>query len=92
LKRYTFILLTQVALIICLVAPCFAQLAPSASTIDSNVTGALNNLYAHKDSAGALGAKANAVLIFPDMNRGASLIGAQFGFGALRESGKTVGY
>ena len=92
MKRYALILLTQLALIICLQVPSFAQLAPSASTIDSNVTAALNNLYAHNDSARALGAKAKAVLVFPDIKKGAFLIGAQFGFGALREGRKTVGY
>jgi lipid-binding SYLF domain-containing protein len=92
LKRYTLVLLMQVALIFGLRVPCFAQLSPSASTIDSNVTAALNNLYAHNDAARALGGKAKAVLVFPDIKKGAFLIGAQFGFGALRQGRKTVGY
>ena len=88
--------MTQIALAICLGATGRAQesapLAPSASTIDSNVTAALNSLYAHNDKARELGAKAKGILIFPDIKKGAFLIGAQFGFGALREGGQTVGY
>jgi len=96
LKRSVIALVFQAALALAFAMPAFAQasapLAPSASTIDSNVTAALNSLYAHNQKARELGAKARAVLVFPDIRKGAFLIGAQFGFGALRENGQTVGY
>jgi len=89
-------LLLQIALALGLALPAFAQgsapLAPSASQINQNVTAALNSLYAHNDKARELGAKAKAILVFPDIKKGAFLIGAQFGFGALRKNGRTVGY
>lgn len=67
-------------------------LAPSASEIDSNVSAALSSLYSHNDAAKALGARAKAILVFPDIRKGAFLVGAQYGYGALRQRGRTVGY
>jgi lipid-binding SYLF domain-containing protein len=32
------------------------------------------------------------VLVFPDIRKGAFIVGAQYGFGALLRNGKTVGY
>jgi lipid-binding SYLF domain-containing protein len=69
-----------------------APLAPSASEINQRVTSALNSLYANNPKAQELGAKAKAILVFPDIKKGAFLIGAQFGFGALRKGGRTAGY
>ena len=69
-----------------------APLAPSASEINQKVTGALNSLYAHNPKARELGAKAEGILVFPDIKKGAFLIGAPFGFGALRKGGRTAGY
>ena len=70
----------------------FAQLAPGASEIDQNVTAALNGLYSRNDTARALGAKAEGVLVFPDIKKAAFIVGAQYGYGALRKGGTTVGY
>jgi lipid-binding SYLF domain-containing protein len=67
-------------------------LAPSASEIDRSVSAALNNLYSTNAAAPALGAKAKAILVFPDIRKGAFLIGAQYGYGALRMHGSTAGY
>jgi lipid-binding SYLF domain-containing protein len=67
-------------------------LAPTASEIDRNVSAALSNLYAQNDAAKALGARAKAILVFPDIRKGAFVIGAQYGYGALRRNGRTVGY
>jgi lipid-binding SYLF domain-containing protein len=67
-------------------------LAPTVSEIDRNVSAALSNLYAQNDAAKALGARAKAILVFPDIRKGAFVIGAQYGYGALRRNGRTVGY
>ena len=69
-----------------------ASLAPSASEIDGRVTSALNSLYANNPKAQELGAKAKGILVFPDIKKGAFLVGAQFGFGALRKGRRTAGY
>jgi lipid-binding SYLF domain-containing protein len=67
-------------------------LAPTVSEIDRNVSAALSNLYAQNDAAKAFGARAKAILVFPDIRKGAFVIGAQYGYGALRRNGRTVGY
>jgi lipid-binding SYLF domain-containing protein len=73
----------------------FAQglgLAPSASQIDSGASSALAALYSQNPAAKALGAKARAVLVFPDIRKGAFIVGAQYGYGALRKGVRTVAY
>ena len=73
----------------------FAQmrpLAPTASEIDQSVKAALANLYNQNDAARALGAKAKGVLVFPEIRKGAFIVGAQYGYGALRKGGITAGY
>src|SRR5215469_1599225 len=72
----------------------FAQslLTPSASDINSSSRAALAALYSQNAAAQALGKKARAVLVFPDIHKGAFLVGAQYGFGALLRGGRTLGY
>ena len=75
--------------------PLFAQmrpLAPTASEIDQSVIAALANLYNQNDAARALGAKAKGVLVFPEIRKGAFIVGAQYGYGALIKGGITAGY
>ena len=66
--------------------------APSASEIDGKVTTALNELYSQNEAAKALAAKAKAVLVFPDIRKGAFIVGAQYGYGALRKGSQTAAY
>ena len=66
--------------------------APSASEIDGKVTAALNELYSQNEAARALGAKAKAILVFPDIRKGAFIVGAQYGYGALRKGPHTAAY
>ena len=73
----------------------FAQispLAPSASEIQSSSRTALNLLYRENEAARALGSRAKAVLVFPSIKKGAFIIGAQYGYGALIEGARTAGY
>jgi lipid-binding SYLF domain-containing protein len=73
----------------------FAQgpsLTPRASEIDRSASAALAGLYSQNEAARALGAKAKAVLVFPDIRKAAFIVGAQYGYGALRRGSKTVGY
>src|SRR5579864_2867325 len=94
MKRIAAVLLAQITLGLILSAVVFAQpsLAPTAAEIDQGVSAALRDLYAHNDAARALGAKAKAVLVFPDIKKGAFIVGAQWGYGALRKGARTVGY
>jgi lipid-binding SYLF domain-containing protein len=95
MKRIVALLLAQVTLGLMLVSAVFAQvpsLAPTSAEIDQSVTAALRDLYGHNEGAKTLGAKAKAVLVFPDIKKAAFIVGAQYGYGALRKGGKTVGY
>jgi lipid-binding SYLF domain-containing protein len=95
MKYLGTIRLAQIALISAILIAAHAQaasLTPDAYQIDQSVTNALNQLYAHNEAARALGSKAKAVLVFPDVRKGAFIVGAQYGYGALRRGGKTIGY
>jgi lipid-binding SYLF domain-containing protein len=67
-------------------------LAASASEIDRNATQALSLLYATTPGAKALADKSKAILIFPSIVKGGFIVAGQFGDGALRKRGRTVGY
>jgi lipid-binding SYLF domain-containing protein len=67
-------------------------LAASASEIDRNATQALSLLYKTTPGAKALADKSRAILIFPSIVKGGVIVGGQFGDGALRKRGRTVGY
>ena len=66
--------------------------AASAAEIDREVDAALKTLLAKSESAKALTEKAKGVLVFPGIVKAGFIVGGQYGEGALRESGKTVGY
>ncbi len=67
-------------------------LAASAGEIDRNATQALSMLYATTPGARALADKSKAILIFPSIVKGGFIVAGQFGDGALRKRGRTVGY
>jgi lipid-binding SYLF domain-containing protein len=67
-------------------------LAAGAGEIDRNATQALSMLYATTPGARALADKSKAILIFPRIVKGGFIVGGQFGDGALRKRGRTVGY
>ena len=66
--------------------------AASASEIDRSAAAALADLYRKTPDAKALGDRAVAVLIFPSIVKGGFIVAGQFGDGALRRRGKTIGY
>jgi lipid-binding SYLF domain-containing protein len=69
-----------------------AALAATAQEIDRDSTAALQMLYANTPGAKDLGNQARGVLVFPNIVKGGFLFAAQFGDGALRQGGNTVGY
>jgi lipid-binding SYLF domain-containing protein len=69
-----------------------ASSATSAGSIDTDVTAALQRLYATNSAAKLLGEHAQAVLVFPSITKAGLLTGGQGGDGALRKGDKTVGY
>lgn len=66
--------------------------AASGAAIDRDVDAALASMYATVPNARDLANRAKAVLVFPSIVKAGFLLGAQYGEGALRERGKTVGY
>lgn len=66
--------------------------AASAIEIDRDVDVALEKLYASSATAKELSTIAKGVLVFPNVIKAGLVIGGQYGEGALRVDGKTVGY
>ena len=69
-----------------------AAAADSAAKIAADSRAALNNLYAKAPAAKALGAKAQAILVFPRITKAGLGVGGQYGEGALLKGGKPVAY
>jgi lipid-binding SYLF domain-containing protein len=67
-------------------------LADSAQDIDSQVDASLQQLYQSQPSAQMLAQSAKAILVFPNIVKAGFMFGGQYGEGALRKNGKTVGY
>jgi len=66
--------------------------AAPAKDLDEAATVALNKLYAEAPATKALGEKAKAVLVFPEIYKAALLVGGQGGNGAMFKDGKVVGH
>jgi lipid-binding SYLF domain-containing protein len=73
-------------------SPTGPALAASAAELSREATAELNKLYKTEPKAKELGAKAKAILVFPRIYKAGFMFGAQYGEGALRRGGKTVGY
>jgi lipid-binding SYLF domain-containing protein len=69
-----------------------ARAADSAAEITKNAQTALTSLYAKVPNAKALGAKAEAILVFPKVVKAGLGIGGQHGEGALLKGGKAVAF
>jgi lipid-binding SYLF domain-containing protein len=66
--------------------------AASGAEIDREVDASLAKLYTDVPGARHLGSRAHGVLVFPNVAKAGFLYGAQYGEGALRRGGHTVGY
>ncbi len=66
--------------------------AASKVEINRDVDTALRKLFDSTPQAKMLSEKAKGILVFPSMVKGGFIVGAQYGDGALRKGGKTVGY
>ena len=82
---------------VCLIAVFLSFLAlavqaESAANIDREAKAALAKLYREVPGAKELGKSAKAILVFPNIVKGGLIVGGQYGEGALRQRGKTIGY
>ena len=81
-----------------LVTICFGATLPQAASaataydINRQVDAALAALYAGNPAAVELSRTAKAILVFPSVTKAGFIFGGEFGVGALREGGQTVGY
>jgi lipid-binding SYLF domain-containing protein len=66
--------------------------ASKRRSIDAKVQGTISRLYATVKGSRELVAKANGVLVFPSVLQVGFVVGGQYGEGALRVGGKSVGY
>ncbi|HEX6114458.1 MAG TPA: YSC84-related protein [Geminicoccaceae bacterium] len=66
--------------------------AASAAEIDRGVDATLQALYGEIPAARTLGGVAAGILVFPNVVKAGFIIGGQYGEGALRLDGRTVGY
>lgn len=67
-------------------------LAASAADIDREVDAAIKKAVQAVPETRDMVAKSKAVLIFPRIYKAGFMFGAQYGEGAMRKKGKTVGY
>jgi lipid-binding SYLF domain-containing protein len=85
---------------LCLALPAQSQQAASsppaakapATVLSRDSRAALNRLYAGSSTAKALGEKAVAILVFPDIKKAGFVIGGQYGEGTLFKGGKPAAY
>ena len=63
-----------------------------AVQIDREVDAALKKLFEDTPEADIFRKEAKGILVFPNVVKGGFMLGAQYGKGALRKEGKTVGY
>ena len=66
--------------------------ADKAAELSKNAQAALTALYAKVPAAKALGAKAQAILVFPKVTKAGLGIGGQYGEGALLKGGTASAY
>jgi lipid-binding SYLF domain-containing protein len=87
--RYFLVLLAVFTTLLCSTTILRAQ---KSAEIDKKVDEATTTLYAGSDTAKKLSTVAKGILVFPSVKKAGFIVGGQFGEGALREGGKTVGY
>ena len=92
--KHTRLVVIKLLLVMAMIAAMNSRpvYAASAAEIDREVDTALKQLYASTPAAKELSKVAKGILVFPDVIKAGLLIGGQYGAGALRKEGKTVGY
>ncbi|WP_114810862.1 YSC84-related protein [Paraburkholderia kururiensis] len=96
LKASTAVLLGALALAGCTTTPDQSNTASTNASkrhsIDASVDGTLSRLYQTVPGSRELVAKARGVLVFPSVIQAGFIVGGQYGEGALRVGGSSVGY
>jgi lipid-binding SYLF domain-containing protein len=74
---------------ICFATHCFGA---DAEVIDAKANAAMKRFYKQVKGAQEFVSQAKGILIMPDVMKAAFIVGGEYGEGALRIDGKTVGY
>ena len=74
------------------IVPAHSAYAESAAGLDADADAALAFLYNQTPSAKILGAKAKAILVFPNIVKAAFMVGGSYGQGVLYKGGKNVAF
>ncbi len=82
-----FVMVTLFSLIVPI--PLYAK---TAKEIDASVDAAIERFYKQVDDAKELVQKAKGILVMPNVKKAAFIVGGEYGQGALRVDGKSVGY
>ena len=64
----------------------------TAKEIDASADAAMDRFYKNVKDAKDVVMKANGILVLPNVKKGAFIVGAEYGQGAMRIGGKTVEY
>jgi lipid-binding SYLF domain-containing protein len=92
-RVHTIPLLIPIVLALLLgLAPSRPAVAASAVQIDAEVDATLARFHEEVDTATALTKRAKGVLVFPSVIKAGFGIGGEYGEGALRVGGRTIGY
>jgi len=94
MSKYSSILLSALLSTAGLTAMSVSTAAVAATREDLNKDSiqALNNLYKQNPAAAAIGRKARAILIFPNIVKAGLVFGGAYGEGEMLKDGKTKGY
>jgi len=92
--KHTFRTVFTVILITLFSSAAFVSTASAAGAgeIDIKVDGTLTKFNAEVTGGAEFLKKAKAVLVFPDVIKGGFIVGGEYGKGALRHDGDTMGY
>ena len=82
---------TFALLMLCVTIATSAE-AKTASEINASVNASMNRFYKQVNGAKEFMAQAKAVLVMPNVTKAGFFAGGQYGEGALRAGGKTMGY
>ena len=88
-KRFSEIFLLIIA---CGVFSATSVFAKTAKEIDASVDAAIERFYNQVKGAKDFAGKSKGMLVMPNVVKGAFIVGGEYGEGALRIGGKTVGY
>lgn len=92
LSARTGAVLLALAVVVAASTPARLAAAASPAEINRDVDATLSRLYADVPGARAIAQRAKGVLVFPRVYKAGFMFGAQYGDGALRRGGRTVGY